>query len=262
MWAYFSVFAPLVAQQLPTGNTPLLQLGVGDQVSLQVYGQADMTVTEYIDDNGALSVPLVGAVRVAGLSPNEAARSVEKALKSGGFLIDPHVTIGVLQARSQRVTVLGEVRTPGRYPVEANTTILDLLALAGGTTIEASKTIFIIRTNADGTTTRIPVDVKNQEQQAGLIAGELLHSGDSILVPHAELVYVSGEVKAPNSYAIRPNLTVQQAIILGGGITDKGSKSRIDIKRKQPDGSVVTLRVKLSDLVQADDVIVVKESIF
>jgi polysaccharide biosynthesis/export protein len=259
---YFLLAVPATFAQQASPAGSLLQLGPGDQVSLQVYGQADMTTTEYIADDGTLSIPLARPVKVSGMSPADAARAVEKALKEGGFLIDPHVTISVLQTRSQRVTILGEVGTPGRYPVEANTTILDLLAVAGGITADGSKTIYIVRVDTNGTATRIPVDLSGLEQQNAVVATNLLKSGDSILVPRAELVYVSGEVRTPNSYAIRSGMTVMQAIVLSGGITEKGSKRRIDIRRKMPDGSTVTQRAKLNDSVQADDVIVVKESIF
>ena len=111
-------------------KTPLLQLGPGDSVSIQVYGQPDMSATVYVSDDGTIPVPLVGMVQVGGLSPSQASNRIEAALRNGNFLVDPHVTLTVVQSRSQRVSVLGSVGTPGRYPIESNTSIFDLLAQA------------------------------------------------------------------------------------------------------------------------------------
>src|SRR5258706_5373627 len=108
-------------------NRSLMQLGPGDSVAVQVYGQPDMGATVYVSDDGTIPMPLVGAVQVAGISPADAARQIEGALRSGKFLVDPHVTITVTQSRSQRVSVLGEVGTPGRYTIESNDTIFDLI---------------------------------------------------------------------------------------------------------------------------------------
>src|SRR6266704_5454138 len=131
-------------------KAPLLQLGPGDSVSIQVYGQPDMSTTVYVGDDGTVSVPLAGNIQVAGLSPAQASSRIETALKSGKILVDPHVTVTVTQTRSQRVSVLGQVGAPGRYPVESNTTIFDLLAQAGGITATGSDIVYIIRLDKDG----------------------------------------------------------------------------------------------------------------
>jgi polysaccharide export outer membrane protein len=89
-----------------------------------------------------------------------------------------------------------------------------------------------------------------------------LRGGDSVFVPPAEMFYVYGEVGAPNMYRLERGMTVEQAISRSGGITDKGSRRRIEIRRHEPDGSYVTRRGELVELVRADDVIRVKERIF
>lgn len=260
--------AALVTASLANGQQPqpaeqrLLQLGAADQISLQVFGQPDMTVTAYVSDDGTIPIPLAGAVKVIGLSPSEAAREVEKALKNGGFLVDPHVTISVLQSRSQRVSVLGEVRTPGRYVVESNTTIFDLLAQAGGTTDLGADIVYILRPTAAGTTERIELNLKefaNSHQPGGTLR---LRTGDSVLIPKAEKFYILGEVNAPNAYKLHPGMTVLQAITLAGGLTETASTRRIEIKRTEANGKVVTQRAQLTDTVKPDDVIRIKESIF
>jgi polysaccharide export outer membrane protein len=216
-----------------------------------------------VADDGTIRVPLAGAIQVGGLSPEAAARRVEKAFKDGGFFVDPHVTLTVTQSLSQRVSVLGEVRQPGRYPVDAKTSIIDLLAQAGGETEFASDTVYVLRTDAGGAVKRYPVNLRGLTGGVGGSAPtQLLRAGDSVFVPRAEQFYILGEVQKPSMYKLEPNLTVLQAISLAGGITAKGSDRRVEIKRTGKDGQQVVIKPKPNDFVQPDDVIRVKESIF
>ncbi|MGO9994688.1 MAG: SLBB domain-containing protein [Steroidobacteraceae bacterium] len=231
------------------------QLGAGDQVSIQVYSQPDMDKTTYVGDDGTIDISLAGPVKVAGLSPQEASQRVERALVEGQFLVNPQVTITVVQPVSQRVSVLGEVRTPGRYPITPSTTIFDLLAQAGGVTENAGNAIYIERTGSDGKSSRIRVD-------RDAAAMQTLHSGDSVSVPAADQFYIYGEVTSPSKYRIEAGMTVIQAIARAGGITPRGSDRRVDIKRLGKDGQYVVLHAKAGDLVEPNDVIHVKESIF
>jgi polysaccharide export outer membrane protein len=246
----------------PAVKTPLLQLGPGDSVSVQVYGQPDLSTTVYVGDDGTVSVPLAGNIQVAGLSPAQASSRIEAALKSGKILVDPHVTLTVTQTRSQRVSVLGQVGAPGRYAVESNTTIFDLLAQAGGITATGSDIVYIIRLDKDGKEVRFPVDLRGLANGSGSIHSVSLQGGDSVFVPKAEQFSIYGEVTTPGRYRVEPGMTVIEAIARAGGITLRGSQRRVEIKRKQPSGDYSTMKVKLGDLIQPDDVVQVKESIF
>jgi polysaccharide biosynthesis/export protein len=239
----------------------IIQLGPGDSVSIQVYGQPDMATVVYVSDDGTIPVPLAGPVQIGGLSPSEASKRIEKALKDGMFLVDPHVTLTVTVSRSQRVSVLGQVAKPGLYPIESNTTIFDLLALAGGALENGSEEIFLVRTDASGTLQRYPINLKGLESSKNAIPEQSLRGGDSIVVPRAEQFYIYGEITVPNKYRVEPDMTLIQAIARAGGVTPRGSERRVDIKRLV-DGKYVTVKAKLNDVVKADDVIHVKESIF
>lgn len=241
---------------------PLLQLGPGDSVSIQVYGQPDLNATVYVSDDGTIPFALTGAVKVAGLSPAEAATRIEKALKDGKYLVDPHVTITVTESRSQRVSVLGQVGRPGRYAVQSNTSIFDLLADAGGITELGGDQVFILRPDASGNITRYPISLKRLAEGARGNSEVTLTGGDSVMVPTAPQLYIYGEVTTPGKFKVEPGMTVVQAIARAGGITQRGSQNRVVIKRRKPDGTYETTKAALSDLVQADDVIRVKESIF
>ncbi len=268
----WTLFAPAVMAQAPINPAPigndavpapgLVTLGPGDSVNFQVFGQPDMTTTVNVSDDGTVRVPLVGSVQVNGASPAEASQRIEKALRDGKFLNDPHVTLTVLLSRSQRVSVSGQVAKPGLYPIETNTTIVDLLAMAGGELETGSEQIYVLRADASGVVQRYPINLRGLDDVKKAIPTQALHGGDSIFVPKAETFYIYGEVTQPNKYRIEPDMTVVEAISRAGGITPRGSEHRIDIKRRGPNGTYVNIHAKLSELVQPDDVIHVKESIF
>ena len=176
----------------PAVKAPLLQLGPGDSVSVQVYGQPDLSTTVYVGDDGTVSVPLAGNIQVAGLSPAQASSRIEAALKSGKILVDPHVTLTVTQTRSQRVSVLGQVGAPGRYAVESNTTIFDLLAQAGGITATGSDIVYIIRLDKDGKEVRFPVDLKRGTELFGQQAERLNEPGYREIIAACGIIVVEG----------------------------------------------------------------------
>lgn len=266
-----AVFAAGASPATPVGpplpavaDRPLLQLGPGDQVKMDVYGRPEMDTTTYVADDGSIRVPLAGAVVIGGLSPSEAGQKVEAALKHGQFLVDPHVTFTVLQSRSQRVSVLGEVRAPGRYPIESNTTVLDLLAQAGGATERGADVIYILRSDGAGNLQRHAVNLKGtvDSQDATPAVLQTLRGGDSIFVPVAEQFYITGEVRAPAMYRLESGMTLVQAIARAGGITERGSTSRVQIKRRGPKGDYIVISAKSNEKILPDDVITVKERIF
>jgi polysaccharide export outer membrane protein len=247
------------SQDPADAKAPLVQLGPGDSVNLSVYGQPDLNATVAVNDDGTIPVALVGPVMVKGLSPSSAARAVEKALRDGQYLNHPQVTITLVASRSQRISVLGEVGAPGRYPIDASTTIFDLLASAGGPKETAASVVYLLRPESDGTVSRTPIKLT-----AGDVIGNApgLKAGDSILVPKADHYYIYGEIAQPNVYKLEPGLTVLEAIVRAGGVTPRGSDNRIELQRKGLDGKKVTRKAKPEDELQPDDILRVKERIF
>lgn len=241
---------------------PMLALGIGDVVSVQVYGRPELSTTTYVSDDGSVSVPLAGAVAVAGLSPAKASQTVASEFRKKKLLVDPQVTVFLVQNRSQQVSVLGAVKTPGRFAVDSKTTVLDVLAQAGGTTENGSDKVMVLRPGKGGKVTRFPVDLKGLGQADMPLPALTLRGGDSIFVPPAEQFSIHGEVKAPNMYRLESGMTVVQAIARSGGVTPRGSSNRIEIRHSNADGSFVTRDGKLNDAVLPNDVIRVKERIF
>lgn len=254
--------APAPHQQ--SSNQPLLILGSGDELKMHIFGQPNMDGTMYVADDGTIQVPLAGAVHVAGLSPIEAAHAVESALRKGQFLIDPHVTFTIILSRSQRVSVLGQVHSPGIYNVQSNTTVIDILAQAGGETEQGADTIYILRSDGAGTIHRLVVDLQGlgSTRTAPTAAEITLKGGDQVYVPRAPQFFITGAVHQPGRFRLEPGMTVLEALARAGGVTQMGSTRRVIIRRADGKGQYRNVAARLADKVQPDDVITVRERVF
>jgi polysaccharide export outer membrane protein len=172
------------------------------------------------------------------------------------------VTISITRSRSQRVTIGGEVRKPGAIDIGPNSTVFDALAEAGGTTDDSSTVVYLMRKDSQGHVARLPISLKDPVIGAGSASTQLVQPGDTIEVPRAERYSILGEVKAPNTYHMEVGLTVMEALARAGGITDRGSTHRIQIVRRDAGGKFVTLKASMTDVIQPNDVIRVRQSIF
>ncbi len=252
--------APATLPRQPAGFGHDSGLGAGDSIRVNVFGQPDLATETVVGDDGSVSLPLIDRVQVAGLSTQQASDRVAAAYESGGFLKQPQVNITIEELRSRQISVLGSVASPGRFPLESSTTVLDALALAGGITAQGSRTVALVRRGGDRHQRySINLDQLLTAQNTGTID---LQAGDTIYVPVAPKFYIYGEVRRPDAYPLPESITVMQAISLGGGLTDRGSDSKVKLKRTLEDGRTVTRSVGLEDRVQPDDVIVVKERLF
>jgi len=248
----------------PATHQPLLPLGPGDEVTVHVFGQPNMDGTMYVADDGTVQVPLAGPVHVSGLSPTEAAHAVEAALREKQILVSPHVSFTIIKSTSQQVSVLGEVRNPGIFSIQSNSTLLELLAQAGGETDQGADTIFVLRSGPDGVMHRLPVNLQGLAEATSTpeAAQFTMKGGDQVFIPRAAQAFVTGEVRAPGRFRIDPGMTVLEALAHAGGVTNMGSTRRISIKRAERDGRYRELSGRLTDKVEPNDVITVRERIF
>ncbi|MEO6080239.1 MAG: SLBB domain-containing protein [Steroidobacteraceae bacterium] len=249
-------------QSANSAAIPLAPLGAGDVFRLTLFGRTDMDGSYSVADNGTANIPLAGAVQVAGLSTEAAARKIEQVLKDGKFFINPQVSLMVEKSVSQRVSVVGAVRLPGRYVVDSRTTILNLLAEAGGATDLAADLGYIDRLDPSGTPVRYEVNIRRMTDDNPTSPTRYLRAGDTLTIPEAQQFFITGNVKNAGQFKLRSNLTVLQAVALAGGKTEMGSLRRIEITRTGKDGKEKKIKAKTSDKVQADDVIEVRESLF
>lgn len=254
--------APVSVQRMPAstaGNS--FTIGAGDTVQLDVLGRPELSARGNVSGDGRVTAALIGAVPIAGLTPVEAADRIAAAYRTGQYLVAPQVTVTLLDYQSQQLTVLGEVHRPGRFALRTRLSVLDALALSGGITELGSSMVYLLRPQ-DGMVTRHELDLDALiEAGAGQQFFELF-ADDIVVVPKAEVFYIYGEVRNPNSYKLKPGITVIQALSLAGGLTDKGSDRRIDIRRQLPDGELLSESASLNDPLRADDVIYVRERLF
>jgi len=226
------------------------KLGAGDAVRVTVFGQPDLTTEARVSDRGTIDVPLIGAVKLAGLSTADASKAISEALVKGEFLKHPQVSVALTTVRSRQVSVLGLIVRPGRYPLEeASVKLPDIIAAAGGIAAGGSESVTVIR---EGKAEKVSALTKDFE----------LKGGDTVYIERSPVFYIYGEVARSGAYPVTPNLTVMQALSVGGGLTPRGSDRRLKLRRTGADGKVNERDASLQDVVQADDVIFVKESLF
>lgn len=247
--------------RVPPPVTPGFTIGAGDTVQIDVLGRPELSAKGNVSGDGRVTVALLGPISIGGLTPVQAAERIAYAYKQGEYLVSPQVTVTMVDYQSQLLTVLGEVRSPGRFPIRTRLSVLDGLALAGGINEQGASTAYLLRPE-DSVVTRYEIDLDALIQSgAGQQYFEML-AGDTLVVPKTQVFYIYGEAKNPNAYKLKPGMTVMQALSLAGGLTDKGSDKRIDIRRKGPDGQLQTLSANLNETLLVDDVLYVRERLF
>jgi polysaccharide export outer membrane protein len=234
----------------PAAPAQTEKLGIGDAIRVTVFQQPDLTTEARISGRGTIAMPLVGEVKVAGMSQGEAAKSIAEGLKTGNFLKNPQVAVALTTLRSRQVSVLGHVTRPGRYPLDdTSAQLADVIAAAGGIAAGGDDTVIVMR---DGKQHKVSAVGKNFP----------LQGGDTVQVERAPVFYIYGEVARSGAYRLEPNMTVMQAIAAGGGVTPRGSERRVKLRRTDDKGKLWEKSVELQDRVKVNDVIIIKESLF
>ncbi len=256
-WLMTAAFTLLMGQASAAEST----LGPGDLIRISVYGSPDLTLDTRVNDAGAITYPLVGAVQLGGLTIPSAERKLAGLLESGGFLKKAQVNIVVTGIQSQQVAVLGLVNRPGRYPIEGRRTVMEMLAMAGGPAQDGADTVTLVRKSGDKTN-RQTIDVVGMVRD-GNFAGDTEVTGNDILfVERAPRFYIYGEVQRPGAFRLERQMTVLQALAVGGGLTPRGTERGLVVKRRDAEGKLQMVDVKRDDLLQVDDIVYVKESWF
>ena len=238
------------------------RLGPGDVVRITVYNNPDLTTEAQINQQGRITFPLIGNVRIGGIEKGQAEQIIARRLGEGGFVLKPQVNVLVLGFKSQQISVLGQVNRPGKYPIEQASTLADLLAIAGGVAQTGSDTIVLITKGADGKAAKRDVDLNQALRNGEMDENFPVANGDIIYVPRAPLFYIYGEVQRPGAFRLEKDMTVMQALSVGGGLTVRGTEKGIRVNRRSSDGKISTLESKMTDTVKENDVIFVRESWF
>ncbi|HEY7739831.1 MAG TPA: polysaccharide export protein EpsE [Steroidobacteraceae bacterium] len=238
------------------------QLGPGDTVRVTVFQNPELGGELRLTERGSVVLPLVGEVVIAGQTPVEAGVTIAARFARGRFLVDPHVSVALVDVRSRQVSVLGQVLRPGQYPIDhPGLRLTDVLALAGGIAASGDSRIVAIVTR-DGGQRRLEIDVAAMYRSGDMSPNFEVQAGDAIFVPEAPVFYVHGEVQRAGAYKLGPETSVMSALAMGGGLTPRGTYRGLTIHRRMPDGTVRKLSAKPGDPVLAGDVIQVKEGLF
>jgi polysaccharide export outer membrane protein len=248
---------PALAQQ------ESLLIGSGDLIQVDVMDTPEMEQQVRVTDDGTVPLAYVGSVKIAGQTPANAAGIIERALIAKNVMHHPEVTVKIQEYATQDVSVLGQVRTPGTYPITTPQPILKILSLAGGLSDTADRHIMIKRQNGE----QFPYFVSNDSDVA-LAHEVMVHPGDTVLVARAPNVYIMGDVNRPGAYTIATNdarLSVMQAIAMAGSAAKTSIPSHVRLIRKTDTGLVET-QVRLDEIqkgkqadvmLQANDIVYV-----
>lgn len=232
----------------PEGGTEY-RLGPEDVLEITVFEMDQFNRSVRVSGDGSIDLPLLGSIRVGGLTPEEASARVAARLKDD-YVQNPQVGIFVKEFNSRRLSLLGAVDRPATYPMLGSRSLLQLLSDAGGITEDADQFLFVFRQSEDGRRARLTVPLDEL-----LVAGDpswdiWLQPGDVISVPPREFIEVSvlGAVERPGNYEVpKREATLLKALARAQWLNRQGSKKGIEIHRVV-DGKQVILAVNLKDV--------------
>jgi polysaccharide biosynthesis/export protein len=268
------------AQTAPSGQelgapqvVPDYQIGPQDILKISVYTHDDLTQTVIVQNDGTFTYPHIGRIKASDHTPKELETKIAKLLAQG-FIRNPQVTVVVQEYRSKTVFVVGEVARPGTYPLTGDMRLVEVLSKAGPMTANASTEILVVRPAKEVSGPVLPTEVEAQEKSAEVLkvnikeveSGDisknlLLRPNDTVFVPQAPKVFVSGEVRNPGAYSVAPGATVRQVISMAGGFTDRASQGKIRVVRTL-DGKAKETKIDLDSPVEPGDSVVVKPRLF
>ena len=267
-----AVVSPLFGQN-ETERLLDYQIGPRDLVSVRVVQDPTLNTEARVNDEGQITMPLLGAVLVRGLTPGQAGARI-KGLLEARYITSADVIVSIREFVSQPVSVVGAVSKPGPITISGNMTLVQAISAAGGMSSNHGPVLYVLRTARNGLTEQLEIDIQNL-----LVAGDPdlnipIAPNDVINIP-AETpltVYVLGEVMKPGAVEFKrsQNATLLQAIAGSGGWTDRANRRRLVVKRR--DGiKEETIQVDLREILSGkkpdfvlreNDTILVRESIF
>jgi polysaccharide export outer membrane protein len=262
----------LAALLVPPAEAQPAAPAAGYRIGLQVFEEPSLNVERQVDPEGMIALPLLGDVRIGGLTQAEAQALIRAELERT-YLQRATVTVEIREYRSRQVSVLGAVRTPGSQFMSGNLRLFQAITAAGGLSEQHGKTIRVARRASNGLFDQLEVSIDDLLVNADPMANIPLQTDDVVNVMSAQevTVYFLGEVSQPGAVILstRSPVTLLTAIARAGGLTDRAS-NRIVVKRRQGDVSQEIeahyqrlLAGEEPDIdLQEGDLIVVKESFF
>ena len=264
----FLLAATVFGQQVsaPThvsGNMDAIAIGPGDLLDLTVFDVPELILKVQVDSSGAVSLPLIGDLKLAGMTVRDAQLLIARDLVVRQMVKKPEVMLLIEQFATQGVTVYGEVNTPGIYPLMGPHKLYDAISVAGGFTAKAGRTVTILHKGRMDDPETVHLSRGQPVEQANVT----IYPGDTIIVSKAGVVYVLGEVNKPGAFLLEDNtsMSVMKAVALAQGTTKLASLRDTKIIKETPQGMVQSqirldkiYRGKASDLaLEAEEIVFV-----
>lgn len=255
---------PMAAQQTPepasAGATrplppapPSLPISYGDLIQVTVFDSPELSGPLRVNSNGEVVLPVGGAVKVKGLTAAEAGPVIADQLKKNGVVLEPHVAVMIMEYQTQGVTVTGEVRSPGVYPLLANRTVLDMIAMAGGLNENAGKVATVFHRDNPKNVRQVRLNISVQTPESAAESSVEVLPGDTISVSRSGVVYVLGDVGRPGGFLVEHNdrLSILQALALAQGANHTAKLSGTRLVRKTDSGRI-EMEVDLKKVINGD----------
>jgi polysaccharide export outer membrane protein len=219
-------------------TSPMTQISEGDLLDIVIFDTPELSGRFRVNLKGDILLPLAGTLHVEGLTLAEITDAVTQRYKDAKVLVDPEVTVFVAEFTRRTITISGEVRAPGVFPIVAPRTLSDTLAMAGGLNDIASRTVSVVHAADPNNIIHVTLNVGAQTPESIQEGRMEILPGDHIYVARSGVIYLVGELQRPGGFQVEHNnrLTLLEAVALAGGLTRtaKGNQSRLI--RRSPTG--------------------------
>ena len=234
------VYAQETAKGLPDQSA--ITLGPGDLIDLTVFDVPELVLKVRVDANGVVSLPLMGDVKLAGMTVRDAQRFIARELVEHQMVKEPQVSLFIEEFATQGITVYGEVNTPGIYPLMGPHHLYDVISAAGGLTLKSGRTVTVLHVGQRDNPQVVVLANESVNENPVEYANVPVYPGDTVIVSKAGMVYVLGEVNKPGAFLMEDNtsISVLKATALAGGTTKLASLKGSMILRKSLAGTTQT----------------------
>jgi polysaccharide biosynthesis/export protein len=242
-------------------------IGPRDILTVIIYagGEEQQKVDLTVSAQGTINAPFIGPVRVKGLSIRQLELAITEPL-ARDYFVNPQVNIRVKEYHSLHYYISGAVRSPGMYEVSSNTSLMELLAKAGGVLPERGNVAYILRESVELIEQKekiedfilakdpIKIDLKKLLDLGDMSFNVMLKPGDVVYIPLEKTldlaeskIYVEGEVKKPGVYNFQVGLTAMNACIMAGGFDKFAAPNRTKIIRKNKENQEI-IKINLDEV--------------
>jgi polysaccharide export outer membrane protein len=235
-----------------TANLPAQRIGPNDLIAISVYRSPELTRTVRVGLDGTIRLPMLNEpIKAEGKMPAELETAIAEALKAAQFIVDPMVTVTVVEYQSRPISVMGAVRKPVTFQASGKVTLLEALARAEGLSVDAGPEILVTSaaSGPDHTSLVRRIRVKALLTAADPALNLTLTGGEDIRVPPADKIFVVGNVRRPGAFALGddPGTSVLKAVALSEGLMPYAAGKAV-IYRREAAGSVNEVPVELSKI--------------